>query len=689
MHFMSGPIHLLKLSRVLSVNVSGKPFPVASTWVRQTHAVRTLSNLKPLNSTITRCMRNGLVEEAQNLFGEMAQRNTVTWNAMIRGYFQNGQFEKGFVLYDQMPERDIYSYNTMIAGLMQCGNVNGAKQVFEEMPIRDVVTWNSMISGYIHNNLLDEAVRVFYAMPLKNLISWNLVIAGLVNFKEIILAEELFNKMSSRDVASWTIMISGLASAGRIVEARALFDDMPGRDIQAWNSIIAGYIANGNIEIAEALFQKMPEHDFDSWKEMINGFVICGRIKDSLRLFLEMPHKHQRSWNSIIMGMVSNGLFKEVHALLEKMPFHDVVSWTNIIIGYFEIGDVESAVKLFELMPIRDAIVWNTTIFGLGKNDRGEEGLKCFIRMKDVGVGPSPDEATYTSVLTICSDLLTLHLGKQVHGQVIKTGFDCFIAVSNAVVTMYGRCGNMDSALLEFCSKPTHDVISWNSIICVFAQHGNGEKTIEMFEYMISSDVKPNQITFVGVLSVCSHAGLVEQGKYYFNFMKHECLLQPTAEHYTCMVDLLGRSGHISEAMAFLTQMREDGVEVPASVWGAMLQACRMHKNVEMGEIAGEKILEMEPYNTGVYMILAEMYLSSGRRDLAEEIWVRMKERGMKKQPGCSWIEVNNRGHVFLAGDSFHPEFSRIYCILDMLHMEMEIGVLKSSSVFQFQEFEI
>ncbi|XP_042516646.1 pentatricopeptide repeat-containing protein At4g02750-like [Macadamia integrifolia] len=625
---------------------------------------------KPLNTQITHYMRNGYVKEAQKLFDEMPHRNTVTWNSMIRGYFKNGNFHKALLLFDQMPSRDLFSYNTMIAGLMQYGDTNGAEKVFVQMTVRDVVTWNSMIAGYIRNSLMDDALMLFNQMPSRNVISWNLVMAGLVNLQAIALAEQLFKEMPTRDVASWTIMISGLASAGRMVEARELFEDMPVRDVKVWNTMMVGYIGNGNVEIAEGLFQKMPEQDSDSWNELLNGLVGCQRINDAVRLFTDMPHKGPRSWNSILLGLIRSGLVEEAHGFLEKNPFNDAVSWTNVIIGYFELGDVGTAIKLFELMPDRDETAWNATIFELGENDHGEIGLKYFVKMKQRG--PPPDEATFTSILTISSDLPSLDFGKQSHAQIIKTGYNSFIAVSNAVVTMYARCGGMRSALLEFSSMPIHDVISWNSIICGFAHNGNGMKALKMFKQMRSTDVKPDQITFVGVLSACSHAGLIDHGGYYFNFMRYKCFLQPTCEHYTCMVDLLGRFGLIDDAVSFIDQMKADGVEVSSSVWGALLGACRIHKNVKVGEIAAENILAIELCNAGVYLILAEIYLNCEMREDAERIWTRMKGRGVKKQPGCSWIEVNNVVHIFLAGDCSHPEFSSVCCVLDLLKTEME-----------------
>lgn len=677
---------ILKLSRAHSVKHARSFSSKTLTFLAENQASITFTNLKPLNSRISYYMKNGCVLDAQKLFDKMPQRNTVTWNAMIRGYFLNGSFDKAMCLFRLMPERDIFSYNTVIAGLMQCNNVECAREVFDGMECRDVVTWNSMISGYISNGLVEEAMRVFDEMPMKNVISWNLAIGALVNSKRLDLAEEYFRNMSARDVASWTIMISGLVRAGRISEARQLFDKMPVKDVRVWNAMLAGYVENDCIPMAEVLFGQIPDRDLDSWKLLISGLISSQRFSDAIARFMEMPVKCHRTWNLIQFGLIRKGFVKIAHAFSEKVPYNDVVAWTNVIVGYFEIGEIGSPGKLFELMPIRDATVWNVMIFGLGENDHGEEGLKFSIRMKESG--QSPDEATFTSILTICSNMPTLDFGKQSHVQIIKSGLDSFTAVSNALVTMYARCGNMYSALSLFSSMPFHDIISWNAVICGLAHNGNGEKAVEMFEKMRLTDIQPNHITFIGVLSACSHSGLVAQGKHYFDCMKHAFSLEPTSEHYTCLVDLLGRFGLIDEAMEFLNQMTQNGTEISASVWGALLGACRIHKNIEVGEIAGERVLQLEPDNSGVYLILAEMYISCGRRKDAERIRVRMKENGTKKQPGCSWTEVNNSSQVFLSVDTTHPMFSQVCCVLDLLHSEIGIKISKSHDFYSETTFE-
>ncbi|XP_058094880.1 pentatricopeptide repeat-containing protein At4g02750-like [Magnolia sinica] len=662
----------IKIVGILSVCRTGSMFPVNSSFLRQNHAGKFLPDVISLNTEIGKCMRNGLVEEAQKLFDETPHRNIVTWNSMIRGYFQNGELDQAVGLFDRMPHRDLFSYNTMIAGLLRYGDVDWAKRVFDEMPVRDVVSWNTMIVGYVHNSMTNEALSLFNEMPVRNAISWNTVMAGLLNSHSFDFVERIFKEMPVRDMASWTIMISALAGLGRIIEARKLFEEMPERDVRVWNAIVAGYIENDRIEVAESLFVKMPERDSNSWYELIDGLVGSQRLKDALRIFGEMPQKSPRSWNSILLGLIRGGLVEEAHAFFEKNPFSDIISWTNMIVGYFELGETDTACKLFEMAPHRDETLWNATIFGLGENDQGEEGLKLFIKMKAEGL--APDHATFTSVLNICSILPSSDFGTQAHGHIIKVGLGCFVAVSNAIITMYARCGSIHSAFMEFSYMPTHDTISWNSIICGFSHHGNGMESLKLFKRMRLTDIKPDQVTFIGVLSACSHTGMIDEGQYYFNFMRYKCFLQPTCEHYTCIVDLLGRYGFVEEAMKFINGMREDGIEASASVWGAMLGACRVHRNMKVGEMAGERVLEMEPWNAGAYMILAEMYMGVGRKRDAERMWVLMKERGAKKQPGCSWIEVKNRVHVFLAGDGLHPEIDRVYGMLDYLNKDMDMS---------------
>ncbi|KAE8660085.1 Serine-threonine protein kinase, plant-type [Hibiscus syriacus] len=449
------------------------------------------------------------------------------------------------------------------------------------MPHKNVVTWNTIIRGYFLNGYFSKAISLFREMPERDIFTYNIVISGLMHGRDVQGACEVFEGMVCRDVVTWNAMIGGYFMNGMPDKGLKLFELMPVKDVISWNLVIEGLMKCGKLDLAEEYFKRMSYRDVASWTVMISGLSKAGRteyfeempvkdlrawnamLEDALGYFMEMPSKCCKTLNSILLGLIRNGLVKEAHAFLKKQPYNNVVSWTDVIVG-----------------------------------------------MKESGF--HPDESTFTSILTICSNLPSLDLVYQIHAQVAKSGLNHFTAVSNALVTMYERCGNMHSALLGFFSMPSHrDVISWNSIICGFAHHGNAKNALKIFERMRLTGVKPNHIIFVGVLSACSHAGLVEKGKYYFDYMKSKCCLEPTSENYTCIVDLLGRSGLIDEAMSFLNEMRVD---------------------------AAERVLEMEPHNSGIYLILAEMYLL-----VDEEMMLRLFELAWRRRELGS-----NRGVVGL-----------------------------------------
>ncbi|XP_011628741.2 pentatricopeptide repeat-containing protein At4g02750-like isoform X2 [Amborella trichopoda] len=621
-----------------------------------------------LNATITKCMREGLVDYARQLFDTMPQRNVVTWNSMIRGYSLQGNLEEALRLFYKMPERDLISWNTMITGCMSNGETQNARLLFIEMPQRDLVSWNAMLTGYVHNAMMEEAYHLFQVMRERNVISWNIVMSGLVHHNAIHKAKELFEAMPVKDAASWTIMVSAHAQEGNLDKAREFFNRMPARDIRSWNAMVVGYLENGMVDIAEELFMEMPQKDIGSWGAMINGYVNCGRLHDAIRLFLSMPKRHVLVWNSLLLGLIQSGLAEEAHALFIKIPCKNVVSWTIVMDGYFHLGNIITARSLFEMMPCQDETSWNTAIAGYTRNECGEEGLQLFFEMRIRG--PNPDFATFTSVLNICSILPSLDCGKQVHGLSIKFGWDIVIAVGNAIVSMYARCGSIDQAMFTFEYMPNYDIISWNAIICAYAQHGYGREALELFDRMRLANIEPNPVTFMGVLNACCHAGLVREGRYYFDLMTHTCGLEPTSEHYTCMVDLLGRFGFLEEAHTLIERMRSH-LRPSATVWGALLGACKLHGYIELGEVAASQVLAMEPQSSGAYLMLYNLYVGVGKMREAGKIWSLMKERGVKKQPGCSWIEVKNSVHIFLSGDGSHPQSNDLSALLVLLNMDM------------------
>eukprot|EP01018_Ginkgo_biloba_P036406 Gb_31440 [translate_table: standard] len=624
-------------------------------------------NVVSWNALISGYIRNGRIEEARKLFDEMPERNVVSWNAMVTGYARIGTIDYARQLFNQMPARDVTSWNGMIAGYARNGQMEEASQLFEDMPERDVVSWNGMIAGYVQSGRLKDARDLFDKMSERNVVSWNTMIAGYANNGILENARHLFKKMPERNVVSWTMMIVAYAQDGRIEDARRLFDEMPERDVASWNAMISGYAQNGKIDHAAQLFEKMPKRDVVSWNGMISGYVHNGKLNDAHNVFNKMPQRNVLSWNAMIAGYTEKGLMEKARHLFDEMPKRDVVSWTMLVTGYVQGGRLDDARSLFDKMPEHDVASWNAMIAGYTQHGHSEEGLKLFSRMQ--WEGTKPDHCTFTIVLSTCGSLSALEYGKQVQQHIIKSGFESYVFVGNALITMYAKCGSIGEAWQVFEKMAERDTTSWNAIIAGYAQHGHGKEVLQVLEQMQGAGVKPDHVTFVGVLSACSHAGLVNEGWHYFHFMSQDCCITPKPEHYSCMVDLLGRSGCLHEAEDFINRMP---IEPNASVWGALLGACRIHGSMELGRRAAEHLFVLESQNSGTYVLLSNIYAAAGRWDEVANVRVMMKEMGIKKQPGCSWIQVKNSVHAFLAGDKSHPQMEMIYALLDTLAGQME-----------------
>ncbi|XP_057841438.2 pentatricopeptide repeat-containing protein At4g02750 [Cryptomeria japonica] len=619
------------------------------------------------NMKITRYAKDGKIEDARQVFEKMTKRSVVSWNAMITGYACSGKIKDARQLFDEMPERDVVSWNSMVSGYVRNESLENARQLFDKMPERDVVSWDCMISGYARGGRMEEAYQLFNSMPEKNVITWNAMLVGYAQIGRIEDAQHLFDKMPERDSASWNMMIAAYAQGGRMLEARRLFDEMQEKNTVSWNLMITGYAQRGQMSDARELFDKMPVRDVVTWTAMVTGYAQNGNISDARRLFDKMPERNIISWNAMIAGYAQNGRMEDASHLFSSMPNRNVSSWNAMIAGFAQNGQIENARRLFDKMGSRDSLSWTVMIAGYSQNDHCEEALKMFSQMKHSGF--KPVESTFTCVLSACANLAALEQGKQLHGISIKTGFEPGVFVGNAIVTMYCKCGSIDDAHCLFEIMPKRDVVSWNAIIAGYAQHGYGKEALQFFEQMQHMGIKPNRITLIGVLSACSHAGLVNKGEHYFHSMTKDHGIAATVEHYACMVDLLGRAGHLVEAEDFVNNMP---IEPNGRVWGALLGASRIHGNIELGQRAAENIFELEPHNAGIHVLLFNMYVAAGRWNDATNLRLTMKQRGLKKEPGCSWIEIENKIHAFLVGDKSHPQTEKIYAMLARLAEQMK-----------------
>ncbi|CAF2001633.1 pentatricopeptide repeat-containing protein At2g03880, mitochondrial-like [Brassica napus] len=419
------------------------------------------------------------------------------------------------------------------------------------------------------------------------------------------------------------------------------------------NVLINMYVKFNLLTDAHNVFDEMPLRNVVSWTTMISAYSRSKQQQKALELLVSMLREGVRpnvyTYSSVLRSCKEMSDVRMLHCGIIKEGLESDVFVRSALIDVFaKLGEPEDALSVFDEMVTGDAIVWNSIIGGFAQNSKNDEALKLFKRMKIAGF--TAEQATLTSVLRACTGLTLLELGMQAHVHIVK--YDQDLILNNALVDMYCKCGSLEDARRVFNGMKERDVITWSTMISGLAQNGYSQEALKVFESMKASGTKPNYITIVGVLFACSHAGLLEDGWYYFRSMKKLYGIVPVREHYGCMIDLLGKSGKLEDAVKLLNEME---CEPDAVTWRTLLGACRVQGNMVLAEYAAKKVIELDPDDAGTYTVLSNIYANSQKWDSVEEIRTRMRDRGIKKEPGCSWIEVNKKIHAFIIGDESHP----------------------------------
>lgn len=399
-----------------------------------------------------------------------------------------------------------------------------------------------------------------------------------------------------------TALLDMYAKCGVIEDARLMFDGMSDRDVVSWTAMVAGFAKAGLMEDARRVFDEMPERNVVSWTAMVAGYANCGEVSAAREVFDEMPEKNE-------------------------------VSWTAMIAGYGKCGDVTAARQVFDGISVPDATSWAAMIACYAQNGFSNEAIEMYWDMRNTNV--KANEVAMVGVISACTQLGDPVIANSIakHLEERPSGFTLVLA--NALINMYAKCSSIDRARQLFNNMPEKDIISYTALITGLADHGRAREALEVFDEMQKAGITPNQITFIGVLNACSYVGMVDEGYAYFKLMTGTFGIVPLTEHYACMVDLLGRAGRLKEAHGLIESM--PGAP-DAGVWGALLGACKVQCNAELGEIAARRLFKIEPKNTGNYVLLSNIYASLDRWDEAERVRKLMSERGMSKSPGCSWI---------------------------------------------------
>ncbi|CAL9086348.1 unnamed protein product [Musa acuminata var. zebrina] len=650
-----------------------------------------LKNTFTANRMISGYAKCGYLDEARHLFDHTADRTAVTWTIMIGVYSQAAQHQEAFDLFRSMlrsgirPDHvaivallsscgspdaagwvvQVHAHvvkcgfgdrvmvcNTLVDSYCKCGLVRLGRRVFDEMHERDSVTFNAMVMGYSKEGLYYEALDLFIMMrnlsvkPSQFTFSGILTAAtGLCNFGLGRQVHSLVTKTNfGWDVFACNSLLDFYSKCDSLTEAKALFDEMAERDNVSYNVMISGYAWNGQTEELMKLFKEMQFCGFDRRRFPFPSLLsFAGALPD------------------LVMG-------RQIHAqiILTESSSDDLMC-NALIDMYSKCGLLETAEMIFRKTINRNIVSWTAMISGYIENALYEEALSLFCEMRRSGL--NPDRATFSSILRASASLALLSMGKQLHSYLIRCGCISNVFSGSALLDMYSKCGCFVETQKTFDEMPDKNIVSWNAMMSAYAQNGQGTKAIKLFEDMLQQDVKPDAITILSVLSACNHSGLVEEGLQYFDSMTELYGLKPRKEHYACIIDLMGRVGRFDEVERLLNQMPFEADQI---IWNSILNSCRIHGNQELARRAADKLFCMELKDASPFVIMSNVYAKAGQWDDAAKVKKMMRDRGVRKEPAYSWVEIKQKIYRFSSDDKMNPQINEIRALLEMLSEEMD-----------------
>lgn len=658
------------------------------------------------NALIAMYAKCGDLGGARMLFDDgfsMEKEDPVSWNSIISAHVAEGQCFEAFSLFRRMQEVGVESNTyTFVAALQACDDPIFVKLGMEIHAVilkanhfAHVYVANALISMYAKCGQMEYAERVFRSMLCKDRVSWNTLLSGLVQNDLYSDALNHFRDMqNSGQKPDQVSVLNAIAASGRSgnlltgmeVHAYAIRNGMDS-NMQIGNTLMDMYGKCCCVKYMGRAFEYMPEKDLISWTTIIAGYAQNECHPEALnllrRVLLEGMDVDPMMIGSILLacsGLKSKKFIREIHGYVLKRGLADILLQNAIVNVYGEVVLVNYARRVFESIKSKDIVSWTSMITCCVHNGLAIEALELFYSLKQTNL--EPDSIALISALSAAATLSSLKKGKEIHGFLIRKGFFLEGPIANSLVDMYARCGTVENARKIFNSVKQRDLILWTSMINANGMHGFGNEAIDSFNKMTGENVFPDHITFLALLYACSHSGLIVEGKRLFESMKHEYQLEPWPEHYACLVDLLARSNSLEEAHHFVRNMP---IEPSAEVWCALLGACRIHSNKELGELAAKKLLQLNTENSGNYVLVSNTFAADGRWNDVEEVRLRMKGNGLKKKPGCSWIEVENKIHTFMARDKSHPQSNDIYLELAQLTKLVEKkGGYKAQTKFVF-----
>ena len=635
------------------------------------------------NALIAMYGKCGLVEEAVKVFEHMPERNLVSWNSIICGFSENGFLQESFNAFREMlvgEESFVPDVATLVTVLPVCA---GEEDIEKGMAVHglavklglneELMVSNSLIDMYSKCRFLSEAQLLFDKNDKKNIVSWNSMIGGYAREEDVCRTFYLLQKMQTEDAkmkADEFTILNVLPVCLERSELQSLKElhgyswrhGLQCNELVA-NAFIAAYTRCGALCSSERVFDLMDTKTVSSWNALLCGYAQNSDPRKALDLYLQMTDSGlDPDWFTIGSLLLACSRMKSLHYGEEIHGFAlrnglavDPFIGISLLSLYICCGKPFAAQVLFDGMEHRSLVSWNVMIAGYSQNGLPDEAINLFRQMLSDGI--QPYEIAIMSVCGACSQLSALRLGKELHCFALKAHLTEDIFVSSSIIDMYAKGGCIGLSQRIFDRLREKDVASWNVIIAGYGIHGRGKEALELFEKMLRLGLKPDDFTFTGILMACSHAGLVEDGLEYFNQMLNLHNIEPKLEHYTCVVDMLGRAGRIDDALRLIEEMPGDP---DSRIWSSLLSSCRIHGNLGLGEKVANKLLELEPEKPENYVLISNLFAGSGKWDDVRRVRGRMKDIGLQKDAGCSWIEVGGKVHNFLIGDEMLPELEEV-----------------------------
>ncbi|XAR50765.1 hypothetical protein NMG60_11005187 [Bertholletia excelsa] len=633
---------------------------------------------------------NDCIEDARSLFDKMPHRDGVLWNVMLNGYVKFGDSDNVIGLFREMRysgtwpnsvtfacvlsvcasgqmiklgtqfhglvvrcglETDPPVANTLITMYAKCRCLSDAHSLFDDLPCTDSVTWNGMIGGYVQNGFMCEGLNFFREMISAGFkpdsITFVSLLPSISESENLYHGKEIHGYILRHGV-SWDVFLK--------------------------SALIDVYFKCRDVEMASNLFLHSTMIDIVICSVMISGYVLNGMNFNALAIFRRLLCVKMRP-NAVTLasvlpacaGLVALRLGKELHGYILKNGLEQRCYVGSAVLDmYAKCGRLDLAHQIFTRMSEKDAVCWNSLITSCSQNGKPEDAIQLFQQMGTVGV--KYDCVSISAVLSACANLPALHYGKEIHGFMIKSTLTSDLFAQSVLIDMYAKSGHLNLASRVFNRMQEKNEVSWNSIIAAYGNHGCLNDALELFHKMMDEGFQPDHVTFLALISAYGHAGLVDEGNYFFRRMTEEFGITARMEHYACSVDLFARAGRLNEAFEIIRTMPFDP---DASIWGTLLGACRVHGNVELAELASEHLFELDPQNSGYYVLLSNLQADAGKWDSVLKTRSMMRKRKVQKIPGYSWIEVNNSTHMFVAADTSHEKSAEIYLFLNSLLLEL------------------